>query len=131
MDNRRIDAQVSDGNKEISEINRILKSIYKDNIYHGVIGLSPIRGECTFWGECTLEIFGNIANAYPTRPAVILQNKEYNYENLDSDANNISWSDYTGKLLSHDEKEVVLKINNGNVEALRWRVDFPLEKRLR
>jgi non-ribosomal peptide synthetase-like protein len=84
MDNRRIDAQVSDVNEDISEINQ-LKSIYKDDIYHGEIDFSLIRDECLF------EIFENTTDAYPARPAVIFQNKEYSYEKIDSDANRLAW----------------------------------------
>ena len=84
MDNRRIDAQVSDVNEDISGINQ-LKSIYKDDIYHGEIDFSLIRDECLF------EIFENTTDAYPARPAVIFQNKEYSYEKIDSDANRLAW----------------------------------------
>ena len=88
MDNRKIDAQktqISDAEKEISETNDPPKNIYKDDIYHGAIDLSLIRDECLF------EIFESAADAYPERPAVIFQNKEYTYKEIDSNANRLAW----------------------------------------
>ena len=87
MENRAIYAQsaeISYSQNEFFEVSQIPKSIYKDDIYHGAIDLSLIRDECLF------EIFENSADVYPTRPAVILQNKEYSYEEIESNANRLA-----------------------------------------
>ena len=55
-----------------------------DDIYHGDIDLSLIRDECLF------EIFENTADTYPSRPSVIFRDKEYSYEEIDSNANRLA-----------------------------------------
>jgi non-ribosomal peptide synthetase-like protein len=77
-------AQISYVEKEAFKINQISKSIYIDDIYHGEVDLSLIRDECLF------EIFENAADIYPSRPAVIFNNKEYSYEEIDSNANRLA-----------------------------------------
>jgi len=47
--------------------------------------MSFIRDECLF------EIFENTTDAYPERSAVIFQNKEYGYKEIDSNANRLAW----------------------------------------
>jgi hypothetical protein len=88
MGNRRIcvqNAQISDAQKDVFETSKIPKSIYKDDIYHGAIDLSLVKGEYDF------KLFENAVDDYPARPAVIFQNKEYSYEEIDSNATRLAW----------------------------------------
>ena len=56
----------------------------KNDIYHGIIDFNLIRNECLF------EIFENATDTYPSRPAIIFQDKEYSYKEIDANANRLA-----------------------------------------
>ena len=76
-------AKVPYANKEFSEVIQDPKIIY-ENIHQGELDLDLIRDECLF------EVFENTAAIYPERPAVIFQNREYSYEEVNSYANRLA-----------------------------------------
>jgi non-ribosomal peptide synthetase component F len=84
LDNRNIEAKISEAKKEISERSQIKKNICIDDIYHDDIKLSLNKD------KCLSEIFENNVDTYPGNPAVILQNREYNYGETDSNANRLA-----------------------------------------
>ena len=76
-------AKILYADKEFPETIQNSKIIYED-IHHGALDLDLIRDECLF------EIFENTATTYPERPAVIFQNREYSYEEVNSYANRLA-----------------------------------------
>ncbi|HWR24956.1 MAG TPA: amino acid adenylation domain-containing protein, partial [Methanosarcina sp.] len=86
MDNRKMDVQnvqLSNTNKKNSKTKRH-KINLTDDIYHGAIDSTLIKDECLF------EIFEKSADSFPVEPAIIFQNKEYSYREIDSNANRLA-----------------------------------------
>lgn len=78
-------AQVPSIEKMILDADDFSKQLSMYSINHGPVDSSLIRDECLF------EIFENTSDAYPERPAIIFQNKEYSYKEIDSSANRLGW----------------------------------------
>lgn len=84
MENEKVYTQFHDTQNAIPEITHLSEIILRDALFHGATDLNLIRDECLF------EIFEHIADTYPAKPAVVFQNKEYSYEEIDSSANRLA-----------------------------------------
>ncbi|MDQ1252321.1 MAG: hypothetical protein QG646_1442 [Euryarchaeota archaeon] len=77
--------QKADAKEEIPRRDLAFEKACENRIYHGEVDFDLIKDECLF------EIFENIVDTHPVRPAIIFQEKEFSYKEIDSDANRLAW----------------------------------------
>ena len=98
MDNRNVEAKISETKKEISERSQIMKKIYKDDIilmedsHIRLAEKSPsnIRLDTQANPVMLQQMFERTVDATPDQIAVICEGEEYSYRDLDHHANRIA-----------------------------------------